>query len=112
MLFQTLSQPFGIPLPYVVSLSEDMTHTQDDATALSMPAMRRWNRILRVFTAEVLGLTPESPQKHRSADELVRVPFSTPVKVSADPVSVDIDIMNTTSAKLEGKQKEVNDRGT
>jgi len=38
-----------------------------------MPAMNRWNRILRVFTAEVLGLMPESSAKaHRTADELVR----------------------------------------
>jgi hypothetical protein len=29
---------------------------KDDASVLSIPAMRRWNRILRVFTAEYLGL--------------------------------------------------------
>ena len=31
---------------------------KDDASALSLPAMNRWNSILRVFTAEYLGLTP------------------------------------------------------
>jgi len=29
---------------------------KDDASVLSIPAMRRWNRILRIFTAEYLGL--------------------------------------------------------
>ncbi|KAK1927496.1 hypothetical protein DB88DRAFT_478221 [Papiliotrema laurentii] len=42
----------------------------DDATALSMPAMRRWNRILRVFTAEYLGLAPETPPANRALNEL------------------------------------------
>lgn len=57
---------------------------QDDASALSVPAMNRWNKILRVFTAEYLGLAPESSassgkripedgEARRSADELVRL---------------------------------------
>ena len=55
------------------SQAESVADSQDDAAALSMPAMNRWNRILRVFTAEVLGLMPESNAKaHRTADELVR----------------------------------------
>ena len=35
-----------------------MADLKDDASALSIPAMNRWNSILRVFTAEYLGLTP------------------------------------------------------
>ncbi|TFK54624.1 hypothetical protein OE88DRAFT_1623609 [Heliocybe sulcata] len=32
----------------------------DDASALDIPTMRRWNLILRVFMAEYLGLQPET----------------------------------------------------
>ncbi|KIK93671.1 hypothetical protein PAXRUDRAFT_144569 [Paxillus rubicundulus Ve08.2h10] len=57
-------------------------HTlRDDATALDIPTMRRWNLILRVFMTEYLGLQPEpahlaSIHDHirRSENELVRVP--------------------------------------
>jgi len=55
-------------------------HTlQDDASALHIPTMRRWNLILRVFMCEYLNLRPEdSPLAvreaaagmHRSNDEL------------------------------------------
>lgn len=44
---------------------------------LSIPAMRRWNRILRVFTAEYLGLVLDGVEQSRSShpprtsDELV-----------------------------------------
>lgn len=31
---------------------------QDDATALDLPTLRRWNLILRVFFCEYLGLDP------------------------------------------------------
>ncbi|OCH86894.1 hypothetical protein OBBRIDRAFT_782459 [Obba rivulosa] len=53
---------------------------KDDATALDIPTMRKWNLILRVFMSEYLGLRPdlssrslsaESQSKHRSLDELV-----------------------------------------
>jgi hypothetical protein len=52
---------------------------QDDASALSLPALRRWCRILRVFTAEYLALAPEDMVKRtdhdrsqtRDVDELV-----------------------------------------
>jgi hypothetical protein len=52
------------------------TDGKDDASVLSIPAMRRWNRILRVFTAEYLGLVLDGVdvQKERSThayDELV-----------------------------------------
>ncbi|KAF8844821.1 hypothetical protein BDN67DRAFT_920818 [Paxillus ammoniavirescens] len=55
-------------------------HTlRDDATALDIPTMRRWNLILRVFMSEYLGLQPEpthpaSMHDHirRSENELVR----------------------------------------
>ncbi|KZT09609.1 uncharacterized protein LAESUDRAFT_695278 [Laetiporus sulphureus 93-53] len=54
-------------------------HTlQDDATALDVPTMRRWNLILRVFMSEYLGLRPSAIARsrdtkadlHRSFDEL------------------------------------------
>jgi hypothetical protein len=45
---------------------------QDDASVLSMPAMNRWNRILRVFTAEYLGLVLDGvAPSPRTTDELV-----------------------------------------
>lgn len=58
-----------------------IVNLQDDASALSLPALRRWNRILRVFTAEYLGLALAAPTKFtrdgsseniRCTDELVR----------------------------------------
>ncbi|PCH37885.1 hypothetical protein WOLCODRAFT_135903 [Wolfiporia cocos MD-104 SS10] len=50
-------------------------HTlKDDATALDVPTMRRWNLILRVFMCEYLGLRPEATASRdtvqRSFDEL------------------------------------------
>ena len=44
---------------------------QDDATALDMPTMHRWNLILRVFTLEYLGLPPPGSASlgKRSVDE-------------------------------------------
>lgn len=48
---------------------------KDDASVLSIPAMRRWNRILRVFTAEYLGLALDGvnveERSARNGDELV-----------------------------------------
>jgi hypothetical protein len=38
------------------SLTISIADKKDDASVLSIPAMRRWNRILRGFTAEYLGL--------------------------------------------------------
>ncbi|KAL4077265.1 hypothetical protein V8B97DRAFT_2081209 [Scleroderma yunnanense] len=53
-------------------------HTlQDDASALDIPTMRRWNLILRVFMCEYLGLQPMrtarsvSNRIYRSTSELV-----------------------------------------
>ncbi|KAI0822736.1 hypothetical protein BC628DRAFT_636924 [Trametes gibbosa] len=49
---------------------------QDDASALDIPTMRRWNLILRVFMAEYLSLKPSTsrnddvPRIQRSATEL------------------------------------------
>ncbi|KAI9632546.1 uncharacterized protein MKK02DRAFT_30333 [Dioszegia hungarica] len=51
----------------------------DDASALSVPAMNRWNKILRVFTAEYLGLAPES-----SASSGKRIPEDGEARRSAD----------------------------
>ncbi|GHJ85465.1 hypothetical protein NliqN6_1867 [Naganishia liquefaciens] len=46
-----------IPYPFPT-----VWHTiKDDATALDMPTMHRWNLILRVFTLEYLGLPPPPP---------------------------------------------------
>jgi len=42
----------------------------DDASALDLPSMRRWNLILRVFLSEYLNLRPEVKTKQRSDDEL------------------------------------------
>lgn len=54
-------------------------HAQDDASALSLPALKRWCRILRVFVAEYLDLAPEDMKRRDDAaprrderDELVR----------------------------------------
>ena len=43
---------------------------QDDATALDIPTMRRWNLILRVFMSEYLGLRPEDSHSIRDMDDL------------------------------------------
>ncbi|KAG2100209.1 uncharacterized protein F5147DRAFT_710991 [Suillus discolor] len=64
-------------------------HTlRDDASALDVLTMRRWNMILRVFMSEYLNLRPEisqPPPKHdhlqRSASELVR--FNLVINVSS-----------------------------
>jgi hypothetical protein len=44
-----------------------LSDRQDDASALHLPALRRWNRILRVFTAEYLGLAPSTSKRRRKA---------------------------------------------
>ncbi len=58
----------------------DLFALQDDASALDIPTMRRWNLILRVFMAEYLNLQPstssrdvddDAPRIQRSATELV-----------------------------------------
>lgn len=74
---------------------------QDDATALDIPTMRRWNLILRVFMSEYLGLRPDlsvrslpvepPPIAHRSIDELVRsTPFGTS-RTDVNPVGFQCD---------------------
>jgi hypothetical protein len=69
-------------LDHAEQVSDPMAARQDDASVLSLTALRRWNRILRVFTAEYLGLTPEASmtqlrdlpiEGRRSTDELVRL---------------------------------------
>lgn len=52
-----------------------MTHEppQDDATALDIPTMRRWNLILRVFMSEYLGLRPDEIHGKPLRDELVGI---------------------------------------
>lgn len=46
-------------------------HTlQDDASALDIPTMRRWNLILRVFMSEYLNLRPDLDIKERDYTEL------------------------------------------
>ncbi|EIN07213.1 glutaminyl-peptide cyclotransferase-like protein [Punctularia strigosozonata HHB-11173 SS5] len=45
-------------------------HTlQDDASALDLPTMRRWNLILRVFMSEYLGLKPDAHGRRSRASE-------------------------------------------
>ena len=43
---------------------------QDDASALDIPTMRRWNLILRVFMCEYLNLRPEGSQAAPRREEL------------------------------------------
>jgi len=42
----------------------------DDASALDLPSMLRWNILLRVFLSEYLNLRPEVKTRPRSDDEL------------------------------------------
>ncbi|KAG6828588.1 hypothetical protein H0H92_007378 [Tricholoma furcatifolium] len=66
------------PFPHVWhTLKTDQEYEQDDASALDIPTMRRWNIMLRVFLSEYLNLQPEDAQPpppvfHRSVSELVR----------------------------------------
>ncbi|KAG1719894.1 uncharacterized protein EDB91DRAFT_1240492 [Suillus paluster] len=66
----------------------------DDASALDLLTMRRWNMILRVFMSEYLNLRPEISQPspkhdrlHRSASELVRFILVIDVSHSVKPWS-------------------------
>ncbi|CAD6584787.1 MAG: hypothetical protein TREMPRED_003957 [Tremellales sp. Tagirdzhanova-0007] len=56
--FQFLER--GVSVLHVISNPfPQVWHTlADDGSALSLPALQRWNRILRVFTSEYLGLAP------------------------------------------------------
>ena len=48
------------------------TPTQDDASALDLPTIKRWSLIFRIFTAEYLGLRLNSKIVHeRDGAELV-----------------------------------------
>ncbi|KAF8350538.1 glutaminyl-peptide cyclotransferase-like protein [Amanita rubescens] len=54
-------------------------HTiQDDASALDLPTLRRWNVLMRVFVSEYLHLRPKNNTEHKEHirwdDELVRAP--------------------------------------
>jgi glutaminyl-peptide cyclotransferase len=42
---------------------------EDDASALDIPTMRRWNLILRVFMTEYLNLQPEPTESNRSTSQ-------------------------------------------
>ncbi|WWC87822.1 uncharacterized protein L201_002714 [Kwoniella dendrophila CBS 6074] len=71
-IFHVISNPFP-----------KVWHTLgDDASVLSLPALRRWNRILRVFTCEYLGLSPTTDMKTkkseytRSNEDLVGLRFN------------------------------------
>lgn len=61
--------------------------SQDDASALDVPTMRRWNLILRVFMCEYLGLSPIPTTRavhnhiHRSMSDLVS-PVSSSLVIS------------------------------
>jgi len=44
---------------------------EDDASAIHIPTLKRWNLIFRVFTAEYLRLKPsDRPSKRAISDEL------------------------------------------
>ncbi|KAH7923475.1 hypothetical protein BV22DRAFT_1106074 [Leucogyrophana mollusca] len=67
-------------------------HTlKDDASALDIPTMRRWNLILRVLMSEYLNLRPNLPSKHeriqRADEDLVREQDSCPVFRTTDTCS-------------------------
>nr|ODN93368.1 glutaminyl cyclase [Cryptococcus depauperatus CBS 7841] len=68
----------GIPILHIISTPfPKVWHTLgDDASALSLSALQRWNRILRVFVCEYMGLFPEDVQngtkQKRVRDDLVR----------------------------------------
>ncbi|CCM00004.1 uncharacterized protein FIBRA_02029 [Fibroporia radiculosa] len=75
----------GVSVLHVISSPfPSVWHTlKDDATALDIPTMRRWNLILRIFMSEYLGLHPETSlvrssregeaqDMWRPVDELVR----------------------------------------
>ncbi|WVO13332.1 hypothetical protein L204_100946 [Cryptococcus depauperatus] len=67
----------GIPILHIISTPfPKVWHTLgDDASALSLSALQRWNRILRVFVCEYMGLFPEDVQngtkQKRVRDDLV-----------------------------------------
>ncbi|KII89096.1 hypothetical protein PLICRDRAFT_40736 [Plicaturopsis crispa FD-325 SS-3] len=46
----------------------------DDASALDLPTMRRWNLILRVFMSEYLNLRPADGKRSESAPPIQRSP--------------------------------------
>lgn len=56
---------------------EIIMKAKDDASALDIPTMRRWNIMLRVFLSEYLHLRPEDTPSpsilHRSISELVSI---------------------------------------
>ncbi|KAF5315617.1 hypothetical protein D9611_004951 [Ephemerocybe angulata] len=60
----------GVPILHLIS--EPFPHVwhtmKDDASALDIPTMRRWNLILRVFMTEYLHLNPKDHSK-RSVDD-------------------------------------------
>ncbi|KAH8826924.1 glutaminyl-peptide cyclotransferase-like protein [Flagelloscypha sp. PMI_526] len=58
----------GVSVLHVISQPfPRVWHTlQDDASALDIPTMRRWNLILRLFFAEYLKLRPEDVETTRS----------------------------------------------
>ncbi|KAG6868819.1 hypothetical protein C0993_009701 [Termitomyces sp. T159_Od127] len=62
---------------YHILSHEILTKAKDDASALDIPTMRRWNIILRVFLSEYLHLRPgDSPSPsifHRSISEFVSI---------------------------------------
>ena len=69
-----------------------LIYFQDDATALDLPTMRRWNLVLRVFMSEYLHLRPEDTTSarpvRRSNAELVRPHF--PARCEFDLTSVNV----------------------
>ncbi|GLB34720.1 putative peptidase M28 family protein [Lyophyllum shimeji] len=66
----------GVPVLHLIADPfPPVWHTlKDDATALDIPTMRRWNLMLRVLMSEYLHLRPEDAQPHsavrRDASEL------------------------------------------
>ncbi|EPS96822.1 hypothetical protein FOMPIDRAFT_1052943 [Fomitopsis schrenkii] len=64
----------GVTILHVISSPfPNVWHTiKDDATALDIPTMRRWNLILRVLLSEYLGLRPDLLRSRDTVTEHLR----------------------------------------
>lgn len=53
------------------------TNHQDDPSSLDMPTLRKWNAVMRVFTAEYLGLpisaAAATSERHAESESVERV---------------------------------------
>lgn len=73
----------GVPILHIISHPFPRVWHQmsDNADALDLPSMRRWARIVRVFTAGYLGLAHDDPPATGKRDELVRGEVRVPLSL-------------------------------